>query len=113
MHEISRWHREVRIIAVTGNAFDEDRERAAAAGMAGHIAKPVQFEALRASLAGMRPLPREEGRALRLDSDLEDAPHREADGVLADGLLQDGHHAAPRTFLAVVVGHVVGVDEHR
>ncbi|MCS6764983.1 MAG: response regulator [Candidatus Protistobacter heckmanni] len=63
VHEISRWHREVRIIAVTGNAFDEDKERAAAAGMAGHIAKPVQFEALRASLAGMRPLPREEGRA--------------------------------------------------
>ncbi|MCS6764013.1 MAG: ATP-binding protein [Candidatus Protistobacter heckmanni] len=58
--------REVSIIAVTGNAFDEDKERAAAAGMAWHIAKPVQFEALRASLAGMRPLPMEEGCAARI-----------------------------------------------
>ncbi len=36
----------VPIIAMTANAFDEDRERALAAGMNGHIGKPIDIEVL-------------------------------------------------------------------
>jgi hypothetical protein len=41
---------EVPIIAVTANVYDEDRERCFAAGMDGHIGKPVDAEVLYATL---------------------------------------------------------------
>ncbi len=34
------------IIAVTGHAFEEDRERAKQSGMNGHLSKPIQFDKL-------------------------------------------------------------------
>lgn len=37
----------VPIIAVTANAFEEDRRAAKEAGMDGHIAKPIRVEVLR------------------------------------------------------------------
>lgn len=37
---------EIRVIAITGNAFAEDVERALAAGIDSHLAKPVDFDAL-------------------------------------------------------------------
>lgn len=37
---------EIPIIAMTANAFDEDREKAIAAGMNEHIAKPIKKEAI-------------------------------------------------------------------
>ena len=40
----------IPIIALTANAFDEDRKKAFAAGMNGHIAKPISAEALLRSL---------------------------------------------------------------
>ena len=37
---------EIPIIAMTANAFEEDRQEALKSGMNGHIAKPIDVEAL-------------------------------------------------------------------
>jgi len=42
--------RRIPIIAITANAFDEDRERCLAAGMNAHISKPLQLSVLEAIL---------------------------------------------------------------
>ena len=42
---------QIPIIAVTANAFEEDRCAAISAGMNGHIAKPIDVRALRTQLA--------------------------------------------------------------
>ncbi|MBU5428930.1 response regulator [Kineothrix sp. MSJ-39] len=47
----SDYCREIPIIALTANAFEEDKRAAAQAGMSGHIAKPIKVEALRHELA--------------------------------------------------------------
>ena len=39
------------IIAMTANAFEEDKRAAIAAGMNGHIAKPIQVDKLLSTLA--------------------------------------------------------------
>ncbi len=41
----------IPILAMTANAFEEDKREAAAAGMNGHIAKPIQVEQLLSTLA--------------------------------------------------------------
>ena len=41
----------IPIIAMTANAFDEDRQDAFAAGMNGHLAKPIDIDKLKATLA--------------------------------------------------------------
>ena len=38
---------DIPIIALTANAFEEDRREALAAGMNGHVAKPIDLNALR------------------------------------------------------------------
>lgn len=43
--------RNIPIIAVTANAFEEDVERAFAAGMNGHIAKPIKVAQLKSTLS--------------------------------------------------------------
>ncbi len=45
--------REIPIVAMTANAFEEDRQNALAAGMNGHIGKPVDVEKLVEVLRGM------------------------------------------------------------
>jgi PAS domain S-box-containing protein len=45
------------IVALTANAFDEDREACLKAGMDGFLAKPLDRERLEAVLAGKRPAP--------------------------------------------------------
>jgi signal transduction histidine kinase/ActR/RegA family two-component response regulator len=49
--------RRVRIVAVTANALEGDRERCLAAGMDDHVPKPVTFGALRAILEACRDTP--------------------------------------------------------
>ena len=40
----------IPIFAMTANAFEEDRQNALKAGMNGHIAKPIDVEAIAATL---------------------------------------------------------------
>ena len=42
---------EIPIIAVTANAFEEDRKIALEAGMNGHLAKPYDIDAIMRTLA--------------------------------------------------------------
>ena len=41
---------QVPIVAMTANAFEDDRKNALNAGMNGHIAKPINTEILRETL---------------------------------------------------------------
>ena len=41
----------IPIIAMTANAFEEDKREALAAGMNGHIAKPIQVDKLLSTLS--------------------------------------------------------------
>lgn len=41
----------IPIIAMTANAFEEDRKNALAAGMNGHLAKPIEIPKLMSALA--------------------------------------------------------------
>ena len=43
----------IPIIALSANAFEEDRKDAMAAGMNGHMAKPIQVDQLLSMLAEM------------------------------------------------------------
>lgn len=43
--------KDIPIIAMTANAFEEDKQQAYAAGMNGHVAKPIDVEKLLAALA--------------------------------------------------------------
>ena len=40
----------IPIIAMTANAFEEDKRKAIAAGMNGHVAKPIQVDKLLSTL---------------------------------------------------------------
>lgn len=44
-----------KLIALTANAFQEDRDAASLAGMDGYLAKPVTLAGLRGALAGVEP----------------------------------------------------------
>ncbi len=51
------WKKRLPILAMTANAFDEDRQKALAAGMDGHLAKPVDVDKLLGTLADLLEVP--------------------------------------------------------
>lgn len=53
IRSLSDGRKNIPIIAMTANAFEEDRRNALAAGMNGHIAKPVEKQKLVETLAGI------------------------------------------------------------
>lgn len=63
----------IPILAVTANAFAEDRQAALEAGMDGHIAKPVSVQALELAIA--RLLSRRSGDT-DTDPDSKEAPEQ-------------------------------------
>ncbi len=46
IRDLSGNYRTIPIIAMTANAFDEDRQKALSVGMDAHLAKPVDVERL-------------------------------------------------------------------
>ncbi len=51
IRELDRGISRIPIIAMTANAFEEDRKAALEAGMDGHIAKPIDVEQLKATMS--------------------------------------------------------------
>src|SRR4029077_8274385 len=61
-----RWPagRRPRIVAMTANAMEEDREACFAAGMDDYVAKPIRPDDLARALQDVRPVERKDGGAL-------------------------------------------------
>jgi CheY-like chemotaxis protein len=55
-----------RLIAMTANALEGDRERYLTAGLDGYVSKPIKVEELKQALEAVNPLPRKNTRPLRL-----------------------------------------------
>ncbi len=88
-------YRDVPIIAVTANAFDEDRQRCLEASMDDHIAKPVDAGALYAALARWLP-----GAAVATSPPTRAEPDATAPAADAETRLRQAIGAVPGLTLA-------------
>ena len=50
IRQLSGKKAEIPIVAMTANAFEDDKKNALAAGMNGHISKPIEIEKLMETL---------------------------------------------------------------
>jgi CheY-like chemotaxis protein len=62
-------HGQPRIVAMTANAMQGDREACIAAGMDDYVTKPIRVDALVEALARTQPVPRAEARTLSVPQD--------------------------------------------
>ena len=88
-------YRDVPIIAVTANAFDEDRQRCLEAGMDDHIAKPVDAGALYAALVRWLP-----GAMVAAPPEEQAKPDATAPAADAETCLRQAIGAVPGLTLA-------------